>query len=176
MCDKENCEHVDTSKQHKASAPSHLKFALVTVSTTKTKENDISGKVIAELVSREGHYVVSYSIVKDDKKAIRDELRRLCEGNSDVIIFTGGTGIAKSDVTIEAVRPFFEKELSSFSALFSLTSYNKIGSAAMLSRATAGTAKGKAVFCIPGSPRACRLALEKLILPEAGHIVGHVCG
>jgi molybdenum cofactor biosynthesis protein B len=164
----------DTSSTHKASAPRHASFAIVTVSTTRTQAEDGAGDEIQKLLESNGHIVAQRHIVPDNKDVISARLDDLLAHSIDCIIFNGGTGLARSDVTIEAVKPRFAKEISGFGIMFNQQSYQEIGTAAMLSRATAGLIGNKAVFCLPGSPRACRLAVEKLILPEIGHILKHL--
>ncbi|MBR9690865.1 molybdenum cofactor biosynthesis protein MoaB [Candidatus Woesearchaeota archaeon] len=164
---------METTIKHKKDAPKKAKASIVTVSDTRTLKNDKSGALIKKLLEKEGHEIVGRIVVKDHQYEIRSDVMKLAK-DSDVIILNGGTGISKRDVTIEAVRPFFEKELPGFSTLFTLLSAQEIGSAAMLSRATAGIIKNTAVFCIPGSPNAVSLAVKKLIIPEMGHIMNHV--
>jgi molybdenum cofactor biosynthesis protein B len=135
----------------------------------------VSGGLIKKLLKKNSHKVVEYGLVEDARDLIRDRINRLIKNKSvDVIITNGGTGIGKRDVTIESVRPFFEKELVSFNALFSKLSYEKIGSSAFLSRATAGVVNNKIIFCLPGSPEAVELAMKELILPEICHVVKHL--
>lgn len=135
---------------------------------------DVSGDLIEQLLKKNGHTVLFRKIIADDNKMIKENMRSaLDSADLDVLVFCGGTGITSSDVTIETISPFLEKTLPGFGELFRSLSFNLIGSPAVLSRAIAGTAQRKAVFCIPGSPDAVRLCFEKLILPEAGHIVKH---
>jgi molybdopterin adenylyltransferase len=162
------------SEEHKAEAPENIRIAIVTVSSTRGIEDDASGALIKELSG--AHTVIKHIVVKDNAALIRNEIRDMILDSFnpvDAIILSGGTGLSKSDVTIEAVKPLFEKEISGFNSLMMCMSYESIGSAALLSRATAGMIRGKAVFCLPGSPDACRMAMEKLVLPELGHIVKH---
>ena len=171
----------ESSEKHKAAAPTQLNFGVFVCSTSRyqqlqkgTKTIDVSGDLIEALVKTAGHNVMFKKIISDDKTQIQDAAKNvLGSADLDVAIFCGGTGIAPSDVTIEAVTPFLEKTLPGFGEIFRHLSYNKVGSAAMLSRAAAGVAKGKALFCIPGSPEAVRFSVETLILPEAPHIVRH---
>jgi len=171
----------ETTKKHKAEAPKKLNFALIVCSSSRYEEmkagktvEDPSGELIAKLVEDGGHKVIYKTIIPDNSAMIRIELKKLVSDREvDVVIFCGGTGISPSDVTIETVTPLLEKTLPGFGEIFRWLSYQEIGSAAMLSRALAGTVEGKAVFCIPGSPQAVRLCIEKLILPEAPHIVKH---
>lgn len=160
------------AKGHKKHSIQNISFALVTVSDTRTEENDESGKIIIKLIEKAGHRVVDYGIIKDDREMIAAEVERL-RSSRDVqaVIFAGGTGIARRDVTVEAVGPFMERELPGFGELFRVLSMEEIGSAAMLSRATAGISNDKIIFCIPGSRGAVKLALKRLILEECGHIL-----
>jgi len=135
---------------------------------------DVGGDTIVGILKNAGQNVLFKKIIADDKALISQEVQQaLVTSNLDVAIFSGGTGITPTDVTIETVSPFFEKTLPGFGEFFRRISYDKVGSAAVLSRAVAGIAKGKALFCIPGSPDAVRTAVEILILPEAPHIVKH---
>lgn len=161
--------------EHKKHSIKDIGFALVIVSDTRTEENDASGALMKELISKAGHRVVSYKIVKNDKNEISSEaLRLLSLDDVEAIIFCGGTGISSRDVTIEAIKPIFEKELNGFGEIFRILSMEEIGSAAIMSRATAGVTRGKAIFCIPGSKNAVKLALKRLILEECGHILWEV--
>ncbi|MGC9126416.1 MAG: MogA/MoaB family molybdenum cofactor biosynthesis protein [Thermoplasmata archaeon] len=145
-----------------------LKFSVVTVSTTRNEKNDESGRLIMDILEKKGIEVSHYSIVKDDILEIRNALFSSAK-RSDVIIFNGGTGISKNDVTPEALTPFL-RHIPGFGEMFRLLSYQEIGVSAMMSRAIAGIFNGKVVFAIPGSPSACRLAVERIILPEINHI------
>src|SRR5258708_21858383 len=154
--------------QH-AGAHKHLKAAIITASDTRTAADDESGPVIRAALEGAGHTIAHYAVLPDDREQIRatviDHLSR-----EDLVIINGGTGIAPRDSTIEAIRPILNKELEGFGELFRMLSYQEIGSAAFLSRALAGTANGKIVIALPGSPDACRLAMEKLLIPELGHM------
>lgn len=156
-------------QHHRAGAHQHLKVAVITASDTRTAADDESGRVIRDELEGAGHRVAHYEVVPDDPERIRAIVRErtACD---DAVIINGGTGIAARDSTIEAVRPLLDKELEGFGELFRMLSYQEIGSAAFLSRALAGTAGGRIVVALPGSPAACRLALEKLLLPELGHL------
>ena len=150
--------------------------ALITLSSTRSAEEDKSGDLIQELLENCGHRVVVRKIITDSRNVLRATLRELIRMKEiQAVVTTGGTGLASSDITIETVRPMIEKELPGFNALFMMLSYPQAKSASMLSRATAGVIKGKLIFCLPGSPKACRLATESLILPELGHIL-HLLG
>jgi molybdenum cofactor biosynthesis protein B len=171
----------ETAAKHKAGAPKALNFAVITCSTSRYKEfsetgkySDPSGDLIVQIVRNNGHRVTMRRLASDDKSEIQHiVMRALKSCKTDVIVASGGTGVSPSDVTIEAVQPLLEKELPGFGQLFRMISYEKIGSPAILTRTLAGVAQGKAVFCLPGSPQSVSLALETLILPEAGHILKH---
>lgn len=171
----------ESAKKHKAAAPKQLTFAVFVCSTSRYQQSqkgerisDVSGDLIEALLKNAGHRILFKKIIADDKALIREEIKNvLSSADIAAAIFCGGTGIAPSDVTIETVSPFLEKTLPGFGEIFRRLSYDKVGSSAVLSRAVAGVAKGKALFCIPGSPDAVRVSIETLILPEASHIVRH---
>lgn len=157
---------------HKALAPKSVRCVVLTVSDTRTAETDTSGRAIAQLLTAAGHEVVDAAIVKDDPSLVRGTVeRQLASPDAQAIIVTGGTGITSRDITYEAVANLLEKHLDGFGELFRMLSYEQIGSAAILSRACAGLARGTAIFLLPGSEHAVRLAMTKLILPELGHVV-----
>lgn len=158
--------------QHKAHAPGHLEVAVITVSDTRTPGTDESGALIRKMLSERGHRVAHSVVVPDDREAIAEALRAALEGPAGAVILNGGTGISPRDVTIETVEPMLDKHLPGFGELFRHLSFREIGAAAFLSRATAGIARGKPVFALPGSPAAVVLALERLVLPELGHVAG----
>ena len=172
----------ESTKQHKAKAPKQLNFAVFVCSTSRYQEmqkgektTDVSGDTIEALLSNAGHRVLVRKVVADDKGMIAEAVHTvLSSAELDAAVFCGGTGIAPKDVTIETVQPFLEKVLPGFGEIFRRLSYDKMGSAAVMSRAVAGVAKGKVLFCIPGSPDAVRVSVETLILPETPHIVRHV--
>jgi molybdenum cofactor biosynthesis protein B len=164
-----------STTEHKKLAPNNVTLGIITVSTTRVLADDKSGHWISESAHREGHDVVYHRVIPDDAEVIAATLRSVIrDNNPQVILVTGGTGITRKDVTIEAVTPLLEKVLSAFGPLFAALSFKEIGSAAFLSRATAGTIKKTVVFCIPGSLNACKLACRELIFPELGHLVKHV--
>ena len=144
--------------------------AIVTVSDTRTAATDESGQLIRHLVETAGHSVVGYRLVKDEPDQVRQALEELAGSEARLIIFNGGTGISQRDRTYDVISRLLEKPLPGFGELFRLLSYQEIGAAAMLSRATAGVYRGKVVFSTPGSLNAVQLALEKLILPEIQHL------
>ena len=143
------------------------------MSDTRSLADDTGGALLCELLESGGHRVALRELVKDEVAEIRAALgRALASAECAAVILTGGTGIAPRDVTPEAVAPLLERPLPGFGELFRQLSFAEIGSAAMLSRALGGLARGKPVFALPGSRAAIRLALERLILPELGHLVG----
>lgn len=150
----------------------HVRMAVLTISDTRTKETDTGGQLVQQLALDKGLEIVEYEVAKDDIAAIRVVVSDWLEKDViDVIVTTGGTGIAKRDITLEAVTPFFEKEIAGFGELFRYVSFTEdIGTKALLSRAAAGTANDKAIFVLPGSRGAVKLAMERLILPEIQHI------
>ncbi|OPY37470.1 MAG: Molybdopterin adenylyltransferase [Methanoregula sp. PtaU1.Bin051] len=145
---------------------------IITVSTSRTAENDTSGLTISEIVREAGYPVGYYAVVPDQIETIRAELAKAMR-HANCIIINGGTGLTHDDCTIEAVTPLLEKTIDGFGELFRLKSYEEIGTSAMLSRAVAGTIKNCAVFCIPGSTPAVKLATSALIVPEILHIISH---
>lgn len=145
-------------------------LAIVTVSDTRTPETDASGKLIRQLVEAAGHQIVDYRIVKDEPDQVAQALDDFAAGAARLIIFNGGTGISQRDRTYDVISKKLEKTLSGFGELFRMLSYEEVGAAAMLSRATAGVYHNRVIFSTPGSPNAVRLAVEKLILPEIQHL------
>lgn len=159
---------------HRHRAQAHLKLGVITASDTRDAASDQSGRLIRELLEGAGHHVMDYEVVPDSPDRIAAAVRRHL-ADLDGVIVNGGTGIAARDLTIEALRPLIDKELEGFGELFRALSYQEIGSAAFLSRALAGISGGRIIVALPGSPNACRLALEKLLLPELGHLA-HLLG
>jgi molybdenum cofactor biosynthesis protein B len=160
-----------THTQHKAHAPRTVRVYILTVSDTRTEDNDEGGRLGRELVLGAGHIVAGHAIVRDEPALLREHIARLvAERSADVLITTGGTGISRRDSTYEAVAALLDKRLDGFGELFRMLSYQEIGSAAMMSRAVAGLHQGLVLFTLPGSPSAVRLAMEKLIVPELGHL------
>lgn len=161
-----------TDLEHKAAAPARVGCYVITVSDTRTEDTDTGGRAIVELLSAAGHEIVGRMILKDDAEQLRDAIgRQLANPDVQAIITTGGTGITTRDSTYEAVTAMLWKRLDGFGELFRMLSYQEIGAAAMLSRAVAGTIAGRVVVSLPGSEAAVRLAVEKLIAPELGHLV-----
>ena len=162
----------DTAAEHKKKGDVRSMVAVITLSDTRSADDDLSGDLIQKLLEGVGHTVAIRKLIADNRTVLRATLRELGrQKDIDAIITTGGTGISPRDITIETVRGMLDKELPGFNSLFMLLSYPQVKSASMLSRALAGTLKGKMVFCLPGSPRACKLATEALILPELGHMI-----
>src|SRR5215203_4199004 len=166
-----------TADEHRRAAPAVLGFGILTVSDSRGALDDVSGRTLRDLVEASGHRIVDSTLVRDEVASIRAAIRRLLElPEVDVVVTTGGTGFSPRDVTLEAAGPRLERPIEGFGELFRMLSYQQVGAAAMLSRAAAGLVpiNGgiKALFLLPGSPKAVALALEKLILPEAGHLLG----
>ena len=148
--------------------PETVTVHVIVVSTTRTAATDVSGAHIAELFTEAGHAVASRSLVDDDVGAIRAALTSLA--GAQVVVLTGGTGVAPRDVTPEAVEPLYTRRLDGFGELFRHLSFQDVGSASWLSRASAGLVGSTVVFVLPGSTAACELAVRRLILPELGHL------
>jgi molybdopterin adenylyltransferase len=157
---------------HRQQAKAHVACGVITVSDTRTEDTDKSGQLIKQLLQDAGHATHAYHIIKDEPSQIRPLLAGLlARADVEALIINGGTGVARRDVTYDVVSAMVEKALPGFGELFRRFSYEEIGSAAMLSRAMAGTIGDKVVFSVPGSSAAVRLAMEKLVLPEMAHIV-----
>ncbi len=176
---------MDTSLLHKENVQGSCKFAILTISTSRFEKygkadrperaEDASGKLIWGMIQVQGSSVVHYELIPDNLEIIRESIKGCLYSNADVVLTTGGTGLSPDDVTIEAVSPYIEKDMPGFGELFRYKSQEQIGNSVMLTRAIAGVARGKVIFCLPGSPNAVKLALE-FILPEIGHILKHVKG
>ena len=150
--------------------------AVITVSDTRNKDTDKSGRLIVERLQQQHHEIFKYEIIPDEKSAIQSKLlEAINDQNIKAVIFNGGTGISQRDVTIESIKPFFTKELPGFGEIFRYLSYrDDIGSKSILSRAVAGVVNNRIIFAIPGSTGAVKFAMEKLILPELHHIVTEI--
>jgi molybdenum cofactor biosynthesis protein B len=157
--------------EHKQHAPATVRCFVLTVSDTRTEATDTSGRAIVQLLTSAGHQIAGTAIVKDDAALVRSTIEQQLAADVDAIISTGGTGITSRDTTFEAVDGLLQKRLDGFGELFRMLSYEQIGAAAMMSRATAGLAAGRVIVALPGSEAAVRLAVEKLLLPELGHMV-----
>jgi molybdenum cofactor biosynthesis protein B len=166
-----------SSQQHHEIAarqgPVHV--AVITVSDTRMRENDSGGDLIEQRVTGAGHVVVFRTIVKDEPDRIGALVDKVVdETDARLILFTGGTGIAPRDTTYDALARKLEKTMPGFGELFRMLSYSEVGAAAMLSRATAGTYRGRVVISMPGSPNAVQVAMDKLIMPEIAHLAWEV--
>ena len=156
--------------EHRKTAVTGVRCAVLTISDTRKLETDLSGRAIVELLEDAGHVVAKRQILADEPKDVHDAVVAQL-GGVDAIVTTGGTGITSRDSTFEAIENLLDKRLDGFGELFRALSYQEIGSAAMLTRAIAGVARGTAIFILPGSENAVRLGMIKLILPELGHVV-----
>jgi len=160
---------------HKATAKRKVTVAIITLSSTRRLEDDESGGWMAAEAKRLGHDTVDHRVVTDDTGAILEAVQTVIrEHRPQILLMNGGTGISPRDVTVEPVPPLFEKPLTGFSALFAQLSHEEVGSPAILSRAAAGVIDTTAVFCLPGSLKACRLACASIIFPEMGHLAKHL--
>jgi molybdenum cofactor biosynthesis protein B len=158
--------------EHRSQGPRIVGCFVLTVSDTRTEARDTSGRAIADLLTAAGHRVTGRAIVKDDARDVRSIIdQQLASEHVDVVITTGGTGITSRDSTYEAIAALLEKQLDGFGELIRMLSYDEIGAAAMMSRATAGLVRGRIVVALPGSENAVRLAMEKLLIPELPHLV-----
>ncbi|MBI2492132.1 MAG: MogA/MoaB family molybdenum cofactor biosynthesis protein [Candidatus Rokubacteria bacterium] len=164
-----------TPREHKAQAPESIGCWVLTISDTKTRETDSSGALIRELLIGAGHQVIGSTVVRDEPDDVRRVIREACADPAvQAVIATGGTGVTSRDSTYEAIEGLLDKRLPGFGELFRMLSYQEVGAAAMLSRAQMGVHARRIVASLPGSPNACRLALEKLLLPELPHLVREV--
>ncbi|HEV8584165.1 MAG TPA: MogA/MoaB family molybdenum cofactor biosynthesis protein [Methylomirabilota bacterium] len=161
-----------TPREHKATAPKTVGCFVLTVSDTKTPDTDTSGALIRELLTAAGHRVTASAIVRDEPAEVARLVRDACTRDEvQAVMLTGGTGITSRDSTYEAVEALLDKRLPGFGELFRMLSFQEVGAAAMLSRAQMGIHARRIVVSLPGSPNACRLALEKLVIPELGHLL-----
>ena len=163
---------IPSHKEHKHHAPKTIGCMVITCSDTRTPDQDTSGQLIQKLLKDQGHSVAAYHLVKDEPAQIKSRISEGLDNDAvQAIIINGGTGISRRDSTFEAVDAMLEKRLDGFGEVFRYLTYQEIGSPAIMSRATAGIIKGRVLFSTPGSENAVRLAMEKLILPELGHLV-----
>jgi molybdopterin adenylyltransferase len=161
-----------SSTAHRAAAPAAVRCFVITVSDTRTEATDTGGRAIIQLLTEAGHIVEGRRILRDEPAAVAALVRELAAGGQvDVIITTGGTGITHRDSTFEALDGLLDKRLPGFGELFRMLSFQEIGAAAMLSRACAGTHRGRVIVSLPGSENAVRLAMTRLLIPELGHLV-----
>jgi len=164
-----------STRAHKKDAPKQLKMGILTVSSTRSLTEDKSGHWMAKQAKKEGHEVVLHEVVPDEAGRIASAVcGAVAAEGAQAVLVSGGTGLARADVTVEALRPLFSKELTAFSILFAQLSFDQIDSAAILSRACAGIVGDAVVFAMPGSLNACKLACKALIFPELSHIVRHL--
>ena len=161
---------MDSVTAHRETSPGSVRCFVLTISDSRTEADDTSGTAIVEALTAAGHVVTGRKILRDDPGPVAEAIRRATV-SADVVITTGGTGITSRDSTYEAISGLLDKHLDGFGELFRMLSYEEIGAAAMLSRACAGTIRKTAVFSLPGSDKAVRLAMSKLLIPELGHIV-----
>ena len=163
--------------EHNLNVEISANFAVLTTSDSRNKETDISGKMANELIKRVsvGHKILDYRIIKNDSTLHKTTIKKILENQKiNVIITIGGTGISKRDVTVQTINEILDRKIEGFGELFRHLSYQEIGEAAMISRATAGTINGTIIFCLPGSKNAVKLALQKLVLPALGHMLTEV--
>jgi molybdenum cofactor biosynthesis protein B len=158
--------------EHRLESPASIGFAVITISDTRDAASDRGGDLLVRSLGESGHHVAWRTIVKDEAGAIEAAVRGACAREDvDLVLTTGGTGIAPRDVTTPTLERMFTATIPGFGELFRWLSYREIGSAAILSRATAGIVDRKVVLALPGSPKALELALREIVLPEAGHLV-----
>jgi len=161
-----------TYQEHKHQSPKNINCSVIIVSDSRTEQDDESGKYIMQILKKQGHEVLSYALLKNDADAILNRVNELLgEEKLQVIITSGGTGISCRDVTVETISPIFGKNINGFGELFRFLTYQQIHTGSIMSRATAGVTRGKVIICLPGSLGAVSLAMEKIILPEIGHMV-----
>ena len=162
-----------TAEKHKQESSDKINCAIITLSDSRSsKEDDKSGKYIFDLIEND-YTVKSWEIIPDEKENLTDEIEKLISDDVDVILTNGGTGLSPRDITVETVELLFEKKIDGFGELFRAKSYEEIGSAALLSRATAGVYKKTIIFSMPGSPIAVKTAMD-IIVDELPHFVHHV--
>jgi len=159
-------------QEHRKQAPRSVNCAVVTISDSRSEADDESGQLIKNKFGQSGHQVVFYALLKNDAAAIKKTFAELLvQDDLQVILTTGGTGASQRDITIETVYPMMEKHLDGFGELFRSLSYREIGTASILSRSIAGVVQGKITICLPGSLGAVTTAMDKIIVPEIGHMV-----
>jgi molybdenum cofactor biosynthesis protein B len=159
-------------KEHKEISPRTVNCAVLTISDSRTEATDESGRYIIKALEDSGHRVTARGIIRNSADTIGNRLAELLADDAvEVIITSGGTGASHRDVTVETVNPILEKKMDGFGELFRYLTYQEIGTPSIMSRALGGIARGKVILCLPGSTAAARLALEKIILPELGHLV-----
>jgi molybdopterin adenylyltransferase len=162
-------------EEHKHQSPQSINCAVLIISDSRDARTDESGKFLFEGLKVHGHIVTAFDFIKNDAEAIREKVDELVHHeNIQLLITSGGTGASRRDITVETVMPLLDKVLPGFGELFRSLSFQEIGTGSILSRALAGVARGKVIICLPGSVKAVKLALEKIIIPEIGHLVREV--
>ncbi|ADJ25949.1 molybdenum cofactor synthesis domain protein [Dehalogenimonas lykanthroporepellens BL-DC-9] len=157
---------------HKEASPTSVSFGIVTVSDSRTEDTDESGRYLTDVLLEHGHSVNGYQLIKNNGEAIHRVIEKFIgHPEIQIIIFTGGTGISHRDLTVETITPLFKKQIPGFGELFRYLTWQEIGTASIMSRAIAGVIDNKVFLCLPGSLNAVKLALESIILPEAGHLI-----
>ncbi|MEF8829172.1 MAG: MogA/MoaB family molybdenum cofactor biosynthesis protein [Haloarcula sp.] len=159
---------------HHAHDAESVGIGILTVSSSRTLEEDPAGDIIAEACEGAGHEIVERRLVADETDAIEDAVAALLDDGVEVVLTTGGTGLTPDDVTVDAIEPLFDRPIPGFGELFRWLSYEEVGAMAMASRATAGVVDDRLVFCLPGSENAARTGAEKLVAPAVGHLLGLV--
>ncbi len=159
-------------REHKRESPENVSCAVISISDSRTLTEDESGSLIVSTLKDNGYRITAHEILKNDAQSIVASLNKLLSDiDTEVIITTGGTGVSRRDITVETILPLLDKQLSGFGELFRWLSYYEIGSSSIMSRALGGVSNGKVIICLPGSVAAVRLALDKIIIPEIGHLV-----
>jgi molybdenum cofactor biosynthesis protein B len=164
----------ESHDDHHAHDTDGVALAVVTVSSSRTLDDDPGGDTIEAVCADAGHEVVARTLVPDDPAAIATAVTGAMDEGADVVVTTGGTGLTEDDVTVEAASALFDREIPGFGELFRYLSYEEVGPMAMASRATAGVVDDGIVFCLPGSENAARMGSEKLVAPAADHLLGLV--
>lgn len=165
-------------EEHKKHVPIDVKCGVITLSDSKYKDSkeginsDISGEDIINVLKEKGHEIKEYTIIPDDEDMLLDTVKKMNEEKIDAIFTTGGTGLESRDITIETLKPLYDKEINGFGEIFRLKSYEELGSGALLSRASAGIYNKTIIFSMPGSPNAVKTAMG-IISDEIGHLVKH---
>ncbi len=164
----------ESTQEHRRKAPRTVTVSILTVSDTRTLENDLGGQLIEQQIVAAGHVVLHREIVVDETLQIREAAQRLIDSDTcEALLITGGTGLAARDCTPEAIEPLYDACIPGYGELFRMLSFAEIGSASMLSRASGGRVGKKVILTMPGSPAGVRLAMERLIVPEIAHLVHH---
>ena len=159
-------------QEHRHEAPKSVNCAVLTISDSRTEADDESGRLIQQKLGENGHRVAAYAILRNEADSIKQKIEELLKQEElQVIIASGGTGVSHRDITVETISSILDKKLDGFGELFRFLSYREIGTASIMSRALGGVAGGKVILCLPGSLGAVRLALDKIIIPEIGHMV-----